>query len=184
MSSLESRSLSEATPSSVSPAWAWTFTAAWALFVWELGSDGLSLESTSRFLGPMIRWLLPDIATETSDLVQLAIRKAAHVTEYGVLAFFAFRAFLASGWAAMPRAAVAAFVLATVFAAADETRQSLSATRLGSALDVGLDALGAALAVGLLLLVRTTLPHFGAWLGLSERSDEAPPTGAETGTIK
>jgi hypothetical protein len=75
-------------------------------------------------------------------------------------------------------------VLATVFAAADETRQSLLETRLGSALDVGLDALGAALAVGLLLLVRTTLPRLGAWLGLSERSDEAPPTGAETGTMK
>lgn len=149
-----------------------------------LGSDGLSLEGTSRFLGPMIRWLFPDIATETSELMQFAIRKAAHVTEYAVLAFFAFRALLASGWAAMPRAAVAAFVLATIFAAADETRQSLSATRLGSAWDVGLDALGAASGVGLLLFVRTTLPRLGAWLGLRERSDEAPTASAETGTMK
>ncbi len=131
MSRLDSRSSSEATPSSVSPAWAWPFTAAWALFVWELGSDGLSLEGTSRFLGPMIRWLFPDIATDTSDLMQFAIRKAAHITEYGVLAFFAFRAFLASGWTAMPRAAVAAFVLATVFAAAlAQARSTLTFTTL------------------------------------------------------
>lgn len=141
--------------------WAWGLAAAWALFVWGLGGDDLSLEGTSRFLGPLIRWLLPDVTVETSKLIQFMIRKAAHVTEYGVLSFLILRAMLFAPGGATTRRIVIAAGLAIAFAAADETRQSLSALRLGSIYDVGLDSLGALAGVGGLLLLRRPLPGLG-----------------------
>lgn len=169
---------------SANPILAWIYVAAWTAFIWEMGGEGFSLEGTSRFLGPLLQWLMPGISDATSDLLQFAIRKAAHVTEYAVLAFFAFRGFIASGWRALPQAAVAAFVLAVVFAAGDETRQSLSATRLGSVWDVALDALGAGTAIGLLLWTRIAQPRLGHWLGLSEIQNPAPGQSAATGPVE
>ena len=73
------------------------------------------------------------------------------------------------------------------FAAADETRQSLSATRLGSIWDVALDALGAGITVGLLLWIRIALPRLADWLGLSdspiEHRETTPPPDT-TGLVK
>jgi VanZ family protein len=146
--------------------WAWGLAAAWALFVWGLGGDDLSLEGTSRFLGPLIRWLLPDVTTETSELIQFMIRKAAHVTEYGVLSFLILRAMVFAPGGATTRRIAAAAGLAIAFAAADETRQSLSALRLGSIYDVGLDSLGALAGVGFLLLLRRMLPGLGRQFSL------------------
>jgi VanZ family protein len=159
----------------------------WALFVWVLGSESLSLEGTSRFLGPLLRWLLPGVSDATHDMLQLAIRKLAHVTEYGLLAFFVFRASMASGFSALPRGALGTFAVAAAFAAADETHQSLSATRLGSIWDVALDALGAGITVGLLLWIRIALPRLADWLGLSdspiEHRETTPPPDT-TGLVK
>ncbi|MBW2295700.1 MAG: VanZ family protein [Deltaproteobacteria bacterium] len=64
---------------------AWLWLGLWMLFVWGLGGEELSFDHTSRFLGPLIRWLLPEIPEATSELLQFSIRKTAHLAEYAVL---------------------------------------------------------------------------------------------------
>ena len=130
----------------------WIWAALSAAFIWALGTEYLSMESTSRFLGQLIQWLLPNVSQVDSELVQFYVRKTAHVAEYAVLAVLILRALSAGRRPAIIRPALAALGLATAFAAADETRQSLSAVRLGSVWDVALDGFGAAAGIVLLLL--------------------------------
>ncbi|MCP5043723.1 MAG: hypothetical protein GY944_22065 [bacterium] len=159
------------------PASAWTWAVLWALLVWGLGGEDLSLDNTSRILGPLIRWLLPGISEGASNQLQLVIRKTAHVAEYAVLSLLVFRALLAGRGLPLQRSAITAFILATAFAAADETRQSFSITRLGSAWDVALDAGGAAVGIGLGLWLRTRWPGLGEALGIVRIERDSRSTG-------
>lgn len=131
---------------------AWLWAGLWGLFVWGLGGEELSSASTSRFLGPMIRWLLAGISYADSQLLQFYIRKTAHAVEYALLAVLILRALRTGRRPTLIGASLAALGLATAFAAADETRQSLSTVRMGSVFDVALDGTGAAVGIGLLLL--------------------------------
>ncbi len=169
---------------SPSPARAWLWVGLWALFVWGLGGEDLSRDQTSRFLGPLIRWLLPGISESAADLLQFSVRKAAHLAEYGVLSFLILRALLIGRRTALPRAALGALCLAAAFAAADETRQSLSIARMGSVWDVALDALGAGAGIVLLLWARIQLPWFGRRIGLIAPTEAAPAAGTHRGTAE
>src|SRR5438046_9804202 len=55
-------------------------------------TDVLSSQRTSRIIGPLLRWLNPNVSDETIRAVQAVIRKGSHVTEYSVLAFLRWRA--------------------------------------------------------------------------------------------
>jgi VanZ family protein len=167
-----------------SAAWAWFWAAAWAAIVWGLGGDDLSMDSTSRFLGPLIDWLLPDISQEASELIQFYIRKTVHLAEYALLAVLIMRGLLAGGRPGFSRMALVAIVLASAFAAADETRQSLSATREGSAWDVAIDGTGAAVGVGLLLWIRIGLPWFGQRIGPPSPGTAVSNEDTSTGTAE
>lgn len=129
------------------PRRAWLAVAAWTAVVLLLSSDAFGAEGTSRILLPLLRALLPGASDETLALVHGALRKAAHPTEYAVLGALALRAAaLGAGRSvARPgaRAAVLALAYATGIAAADETHQSFSPARTGTARDVALDAAGA-----------------------------------------
>ena len=130
------------------------------------------------------RGLFPDISEPARELIHFLVRKTAHLGEYGFLAFLILRALLIGGQPAVPAAALLALSLATAFAAADETRQSLSGSRLGSGLDVALDALGAGAGIGLLLLARFQRTATGQRIGLSGFRPGAPPEEPKTGLGK
>jgi VanZ family protein len=147
---------------------AWLWAGLFAAFIVGLGGEDLSYDHTSRFLGPLIRWLLPNVSDATSEWIQFAIRKTAHLAEYGLLGFLTLRALLTDRTSTPSRTAVVALLLTTAFAAADETRQSLLATRMGSFLDVMLDSLGAGVGIALLRWGRTHLPGFDRRIGLTE----------------
>jgi VanZ family protein len=131
-----------------------------------LGStDVLSSEHTSRFIGPFLRWLKPDISEQAVNAVQFAVRKCGHLSEYAVLAILLRRA-LHLG-AAQPvahwdwRKVFGALALATIYAASDEFHQSFVATRYASILDVFIDSAGAVMGLGcfwLLLQARNRGP--------------------------
>ncbi len=163
---------------------AWLWVGLWALLVWGLGGEELSFDHTSRFLGPLIRWLLPDVPEATRELLQISIRKTAHLAEYAVLGFLALRALLIQRSAALPRSALTALILAAAFAAADETRQSLSAVRMGSGWDVMLDLLGAAVGIALLCWARVHVPGFDRRIGLYALPEEASAEDANGGTAE
>jgi VanZ family protein len=106
-------------------------------------TDVLSADQTSRFIGPLLRWLFPAVAPDTLELYHEAIRKLGHVAEFAVLGVLWYRSLAWGAAGARAKAAVAALGLSVLFAAVDEGHQGLHATRMASALDVGWDSLGA-----------------------------------------
>lgn len=145
-----------ATPPAASRATLRAFVALglWTVVVLGLSSDPFSASGTSRILLPLLRLLLPDLSPDALAFAHGAIRKAAHVFEYAVLAALGLRAFaLGAGRllaAARPRHALAAFLYAVAVAAADESRQATSDARTGTPRDVALDAAGAAAGIAIL----------------------------------
>jgi VanZ family protein len=110
----------------------------------SLGStDAFAATETSRFIGPLLHWLFPDATPATLEVLHGAIRKLGHVAEFAVLALLWYRAlaWAERGW--KPRATLAAFGLALLFAVLDEAHQAFEPSRDGSPIDVGWDSLGA-----------------------------------------
>ena len=139
---------------------AWLAVALWTALVWTLSSDAFSAGETSRLIGPLLRLLFPGLDADSIERIHFAIRKAAHATEYGVLALLVLRA-LRVGARAVLRPWIWSAALALAFAAsvatADELRQARSEARTGAPGDVALDAAGAATALaGALALRRFT----------------------------
>jgi VanZ family protein len=95
----------------------------------------------------------PDLRFVPDPGVDLVVRKAGHMAVFGILALLAWRALAATTGLRRPWAL--ALVLAVAYAATDEAHQALTAGRSPSGVDVAIDALGALLAVAMVL----------AWLG-------------------
>ena len=107
-------------------------------------TDLMSGEHTSRILTPLLRWWNPDISPATIAQVHFLVRKAAHLTEYAVLALLVCRGL--RGWIeASWRRVALVLALAMLFAAGDEFHQSFVASRTASLGDVLLDCSGALL---------------------------------------
>lgn len=122
--------------------------------IFSASTDAMSIQRTSRIIGPLLRWLHPTIRPETVQQVQFLIRKGAHMAEYAVLAVLIFwalrnsRSQPSSGWSW--RLAGLSWCICTLYAASDEFHQSFTRSRMGSSIDVMIDAAGAVM--GLLLV--------------------------------
>ena len=121
-----------------------------------LGStDLMSDEHTSRFIVPILRWLKPEISSETLALIQLVIRKCAHLSEYAILALLLFRAVVGAAnlkWS-MSILSVSVWTACVFVATTDEFHQSFIASRTASLNDVLTDSLGAAVGLAICLAV-------------------------------
>lgn len=125
----------------------WLPPVAWMAVIFVLSTDMGNARHTGDWLEPVLRALLPSANSAQLGAVHGAARKAAHVTEYAVLAALWFRALLRGrGWPARP-AGWAALGLAVVWAVTDEWHQAFVPSRTASAGDVAFDAVGAALVV-------------------------------------
>ena len=141
--------------------------------------DTLSAAHTSRWLEPLLHWLLGGgVSAAGIEWAHFLVRKAGHVSEYAVLAVL-FR------WALqLPTRPVAvtssspsggrgdwlAVGLAAAFAASDEFHQIFVPSRGASLTDVCLDSVGAALGVLGLGLWRRLRGHREAWPGSDGRT--------------
>jgi len=127
----------------------WLPVLLWLALIWSFSSEMGSSRRTSRFIGPILRWLHPQISDAAIGKVQLVIRKGAHVTEYAVLALLIWRALRRTAnrdsrpwnWSV----AAAAFAIALACALSDEWRQSFVRDRQGQISDVAIDGTGACL---------------------------------------
>ena len=117
-----------------------------ALLISLFSTQYFSSEHTARFIYPLLRWIFPTISPRSLHLFHVAIRKLAHVLEFGVFSVTVFRGVRSgrSGWRL--DWAVTTFFIALAFAALDEWHQSFVAVRHASTRDVAIDALGAVLA--------------------------------------
>ncbi|MBX3281267.1 MAG: VanZ family protein [Acidobacteria bacterium] len=120
----------------------------WTLVVLALGTGLGAMDETSRFIGPFLKWLLPNALPETLRTIHSLIRKFAHFAEYSVLALLAWNAFRP-----FSRPFLLAFLLAVAVAILDEFDQSFNAARTSSAFDVLIDCSGAAITCVILWLL-------------------------------
>jgi len=127
--------------------WSYAPLIVWMMIVLALGTGFGSMDETSRFIGPFLKWLLPNAPAETIKYIHAIIRKFAHFAEYSVLAFLAWNAFRY-----FSRPVLYAFLLAVAVAVIDEFDQSFNAARTSSIYDILLDCFGAAVACFLLWL--------------------------------
>jgi VanZ family protein len=111
-------------------------------------TDLMSAEHTSRIIVPLLHWFFPTISPLTVVRVEFLLRKAAHVSEYAVLAVLLYRAFVHTVFQSR-RVLAAGLVLLScaVYAASDEFHQSFVPSRTASLRDVTIDLCGATLAV-------------------------------------
>ena len=130
---------------------AWLLVLAWLAVILLLSSDSFSATSTGSLLRPLLRWLFPDWSASQIWTLHSAIRKAAHVSVYGILAMLSFRALRLSSEASTLRHAGLALALVLATAATDEIHQTYSRARTGTLSDVGYDFLGGVAALSVLI---------------------------------
>ncbi|GIU81826.1 MAG: VanZ family protein [Acidobacteria bacterium] len=115
----------------------------WIGVIFLLSSNVGSMNNTSRFIRPLLRFLFPDAPEELLQIYHGYIRKLAHVTEYAILAFFASRAFFSSSVNTIAKNwFVFSFALVVAVACLDEFNQSFLSSRTASPFDVMLDCFG------------------------------------------
>ncbi|HEX5707606.1 MAG TPA: VanZ family protein [Pyrinomonadaceae bacterium] len=129
-------------------AWRYGPVLVWVGVIFFASTGNLSASNTSRIVRPLLLWLFPAITEAELLRAHFFVRKAAHFTEYAVLALLAARALLTSSRPAL-KTYWPAFALALVAAVAllDEYNQSLTATRTGTIYDSLIDITGGVFAV-------------------------------------
>jgi len=135
-----------ATRSALTP---WIPVILWIAVIVGLGSSAFQHDQTSRFIGPILRWLFPDWSDARIAGLHGLLRKSAHLMEYAIAAVLAYRA-RQLGARGRSRAALAlpALGLVACVALADEGRQATIESRTGSPRDVALDVTGGVLGLG------------------------------------
>ena len=129
----------------------WLPVLIWLGVIFLGSTDVMSAEQTSRFLLPFLRWLKPDISSETFTQIHFLVRKLGHVGEYAILALLLWRAVRSIRTLHMKLSMLPGAVLlgCALFAASDEFHQSFVKSRTPSVRDVLLDISGAL--IGLLI---------------------------------
>lgn len=135
----------------------WLPVVVWMLIIFSGSSDALSVQHTSRILGPLIQWFFPSMPQEKVAVVIFCIRKCAHAFEFAVLALLMWRALVKPSKTNRPAwrwaDARLAFFLTSAYAVSDELHQRFVASRQGAVRDVLIDVAGAAGALLLLWLL-------------------------------
>jgi VanZ family protein len=128
----------------------------WLAVIFSASADAQSIQHTSRFIDPFLRWLIPEISAQALDWVHLFVRKLAHMTEFGLLAWLLWRALRkpkrndSRPWSWAPAAAALGIVV--LYAATDEFHQRFVANRTPSIKDVFIDIAGASVALAVIWL--------------------------------
>ena len=125
----------------------------WTAAVLTASGPGLSSQHTGSFLSTFLAFILGHPVSEASvHPMHVAIRKCAHLFEYGVLSALAFRAIRAEREGFDLSWAVAAMILTVAIAAGDEWHQTFVPGRTGTPWDVLLDGVGGLVAQGVVVL--------------------------------
>jgi VanZ family protein len=105
-----------------------------------------SSDQTGRVINPLFHWLFPHATPRTFHILHTAVRKFAHVIEFGVFSVSVFHGIRGPrhGW--RWSWAIATLLLAVAYAGLDEWHQSFVPLREPRVRDVAIDALGAVLA--------------------------------------
>jgi VanZ family protein len=140
--------------------WRYVPLLCWIGLIFFASTGTMSASNTSRIIGPLFKWLFPDITATQLLSVHFTVRKLAHFTEYAILALLAARAFIPSTNRRLRHAwFMAAFSLVALIAFIDEYHQSFLATRTGTIWDSLIDITGGAIALVVFRLWRMRESH-------------------------
>jgi len=116
-------------------------------------------QQTARVIVPILHFFFPHASAHAIRLMHIAIRKLAHITEFGIFSITVFRGIRGTrqGW--RWTWALATFVIAVTYAGFDEWHQSFVPLRHASTRDVAIDAFGALLAQVLVWLFASWRAH-------------------------
>ncbi len=123
---------------------AWGPAVFWMCLIFSASADRQSVAHSSRIVEPFCRWIYPSITRAQIENVQFVVRKGAHMSEFALLGLLLLYA-LSTRRGDPRRWMIHAWVLAVVYAAADELHQTFVPGRDGCVRDVVIDATGAAL---------------------------------------
>lgn len=122
----------------------WGLVILWCFMIYQItASPAATSESTTSFLKS---FPLPPTAI---DIINYCIRKAAHVTLFGILA-----ALILLAMGVHKYASRTAWLLATFYGATDEIHQLYAPGRTSSIIDVGIDSFGALAGIITFMLMR------------------------------
>ena len=168
----------------------WSPPLLWMAGMFLLSTDTFAAEHTGAVLWHVLRGLSPRVTAEQYALLHVLTRKAAHLTEYAILACLLLRALRAGGAEAWRwRWATGALGLVAITAGLDEYHQASTQLRSGSMADSVLDIGGGLVALTLLGLRQRTgagrersgVDHDGRG-GPREAADRATPSRHTPGT--
>lgn len=121
----------------------------WMGVIFWFSTDRFSATHTSSILETFFRAVNLSLNPTTLAQIHFLIRKLAHITSYAILTLLLYRALRAEStirWKL--KWAVAAFIIAAVYALADEYHQSLTSERSASFADSFIDMTGSLCALG------------------------------------
>ena len=122
----------------------WLWVALWMLVIFLFSTSAFSGDNTSRIIGPILKWISPEISNESIAFVQFFLRKTAHIIEYAFLAILLCNAIVRRLKEFSAKVLIVRSVfISLIYAASDEWHQSLSAGRIGSLMDISIDGVGA-----------------------------------------
>ena len=127
----------------------------WMAVMSVLSTDTFAAEHTGGVLWQVLSGLAPQVSYEHYTLLHFLTRKAAHLTEYAILALLLLRAFrggVAEAW--HWRWATLSLLMIAAHALLDEYHQSFTQYRTGSVYDSVIDISGGLVALALLWLRR------------------------------
>jgi VanZ family protein len=123
--------------------WRYLPLALWMCLIFFASTGELSASNTSLIVRPLLLWLFPDISEARIALAHFLVRKAAHFTEYAILAFLAARAFRGSFHEWLRRRwFIISLLLIILYALSDEFHQSFVPSRTASIYDSLIDIAG------------------------------------------
>jgi VanZ family protein len=154
----------------------WWPAIAWAIVISSFSTGAFTSEHTSRFIIPVLHWLLPHASPETLSTVHHVIRKCGHFTEYFILSLLILRGFQAGNREFGLRLALLSILMVAGYAALDEFHQSFVPGRGAAVSDVMLDTSGGAAGI----LIAALLVLWGRVRRQRKDSDAQSELGAKS----
>jgi VanZ family protein len=132
----------------------WAPLLVWILIIFLFSTDIFSSAETSKVIVPALTFFFPSLTLQELDLWHGVIRKLGHITEYFILALFAYRS-IRHEQPDLAQAKLMTIVFIALAAGFDEIHQRFTLFRTPSPVDVGYDCLGAVCALWLITTYET-----------------------------
>jgi|LSQX01.3.fsa_nt_gb VanZ family protein len=125
----------------------WLPAVIWCVLIFWGSTDDVGGKATSQRVMTFLHENFPTLSWEQLAKTIFILRKACHLTEYGILAALVFFGFLRSGLVGWKRIwsfrmALLTFLICVGYAISDEFHQSFTSERYGSPVDVMIDSFG------------------------------------------